>query len=170
MANPEHLAILKQGVEAWNEWREEHSEVTPDFGEADLRGADLSNARLSGDVLWNPTPQSVGLKGGGLRFANPGNLGLGFPNRGWAARRRAGPGWSLGWPGTGGDGYKIAHFWIADLSGADFHGADLFRANLTGANLTETDLRGAELAVANLRRTNFSGACLMGASLQWADL
>ncbi len=21
MANPEHLAILKQGVEVWNEWR-----------------------------------------------------------------------------------------------------------------------------------------------------
>ena len=25
MANPEHLAILKQGVERWNKWREEHS-------------------------------------------------------------------------------------------------------------------------------------------------
>ena len=32
MANPEHLAILKQGVEQWNKWRKEHPEVlTPDL-------------------------------------------------------------------------------------------------------------------------------------------
>jgi hypothetical protein len=24
MANPEHLAILKQGVEVWNKWRDEN--------------------------------------------------------------------------------------------------------------------------------------------------
>ena len=29
MANPEHLEILKQGVEQWNKWREEHPEVRP---------------------------------------------------------------------------------------------------------------------------------------------
>ena len=27
MANPEHLEILKHGVEQWNKWREEHSRV-----------------------------------------------------------------------------------------------------------------------------------------------
>ena len=27
MANPEHLEKLKQGVEVWNKWREEHEEV-----------------------------------------------------------------------------------------------------------------------------------------------
>ncbi len=26
MANPEHLGILKQGVEVWNQWREENQE------------------------------------------------------------------------------------------------------------------------------------------------
>ncbi len=29
MANPEHLAILKQGVELWNKWRDEHPGMTP---------------------------------------------------------------------------------------------------------------------------------------------
>jgi len=27
MANPEHLKILKQGVQQWNWWRDEHSRV-----------------------------------------------------------------------------------------------------------------------------------------------
>ena len=35
MANPEHLAILNQGVEKWNEWREERPDVEPSLGEAD---------------------------------------------------------------------------------------------------------------------------------------
>lgn len=29
MANPEHLEILKKGVEVWNEWREVVGEVSP---------------------------------------------------------------------------------------------------------------------------------------------
>lgn len=31
MANPEHLAILKQGVEAWNEWRRETRPILRPF-------------------------------------------------------------------------------------------------------------------------------------------
>jgi hypothetical protein len=36
MANKEHLARLKQGIEAWNEWRKAHPEITPDLTEANL--------------------------------------------------------------------------------------------------------------------------------------
>ena len=36
MANEEHLKILRLGVEAWNAWRGENPEITPD-----LRGARL---------------------------------------------------------------------------------------------------------------------------------
>lgn len=61
MANPEHLAILKQGVDVWNKWRKENQHITPilnnaNLGEADLSGAnlsetDLTNADLSGSHL-----------------------------------------------------------------------------------------------------------------------
>src|SRR5687768_7481217 len=57
MANEEHVALLKQGVEVWNKWRKENPDVRPDLGgmkltwgklsAANLRGADLNGADLS---------------------------------------------------------------------------------------------------------------------------
>ena len=51
MANEEHLKILKQGVEAWNEWREKNPQRTPDLSGANLIMADLSGANLNKAVL-----------------------------------------------------------------------------------------------------------------------
>ena len=36
MANPEHLAILKRGIEVWNKWIEENPDIIPDLSESDL--------------------------------------------------------------------------------------------------------------------------------------
>ena len=36
VANPEHLARLKEGVEAFNQWRRNNPEAKPDLREADL--------------------------------------------------------------------------------------------------------------------------------------
>ena len=47
MANDEHVALLKQGVKAWNAWRRENPDIRPDLSNADLRGADLSGANLA---------------------------------------------------------------------------------------------------------------------------
>jgi hypothetical protein len=65
MANDEHLAILKEGVEVWNKWRYENYEnldIKPDLSwanltwtdlyQADLRWADLSWADLSWASLY----------------------------------------------------------------------------------------------------------------------
>lgn len=41
MANPEHLKILMQGVEAWNKWREENPEIKPNFEQSHFRNEDL---------------------------------------------------------------------------------------------------------------------------------
>jgi hypothetical protein len=43
MANPEHVEILKQGVEVWNRWREGNPEVVPE-----LKGINLSQTPLMG--------------------------------------------------------------------------------------------------------------------------
>ena len=47
MANPEHLEVLKQGVDAWNRWYMKNPEVQPDLSRADLSGADLGGVNLS---------------------------------------------------------------------------------------------------------------------------
>jgi len=46
MANEEHLAILKQGAVAWNQWRKRNLDIRPNLSEADLSGADLIGANL----------------------------------------------------------------------------------------------------------------------------
>lgn len=47
MANPEHLSILKQGVEAWNEWRSQFTNIKVDLSECNLSGMNLKGANLS---------------------------------------------------------------------------------------------------------------------------
>jgi hypothetical protein len=47
MANGDHLALLKQGVETWNRWREQHLAVRPDVSRADLSMVNLSRADLT---------------------------------------------------------------------------------------------------------------------------
>ena len=46
MANPEHLEILRQGVEVWNQWREEHPTIQPNLREIDLDSAHLGGIHL----------------------------------------------------------------------------------------------------------------------------
>ena len=74
MANRTHVALLKQEVEAWNQWRRENPKIRPnlsrvdliraslrgadlrrtDLGEADLSHADLSGAQMLGaDKRWS---------------------------------------------------------------------------------------------------------------------
>ena len=50
MANRKHVALIKQGVVAWNAWSS--GSILPK--EADLSGADLSGADLSG--FWRQRP------------------------------------------------------------------------------------------------------------------
>ena len=70
MANPEHLKILKQGVDAWNIWRVEDSGVFPDLEGADLLLADLSGINLSSAHLAGATLSGANLSGGYLGAAN----------------------------------------------------------------------------------------------------
>ena len=138
MANPKHLKILKKGVEAWNEWREEIKDK-PDLGRADLCGADLSyadfrgtnlrGANLSGSKLCEADFCGADLQDAILITSNLSSADLIDTNL-------AGAG-----------------FIVADLSNADLTGADLSGAYLGGAKLIRTNLRGAVLAGAQMVTT-----------------
>ena len=51
MANQDHQAILRKGVEAWNQWRSDDATLRPDLRGADLYAASLSEADLTGANL-----------------------------------------------------------------------------------------------------------------------
>jgi len=46
MANPEHLKILKQGVDVWNEWRVENPGIKPDLSSIDLSHSNFQSTNL----------------------------------------------------------------------------------------------------------------------------
>src|SRR5918995_1196504 len=80
MADQAHLdIILKEGVEAWNEWRTHNPSITPDLSSADLReawlplanlsGANLSGADLTKANLWEADLSEANLTGADLSDA-----------------------------------------------------------------------------------------------------
>src|SRR4051794_6794892 len=72
MANPEHLQILKQGVEAWNAWREQNEGIRPDLSPTEVSPADL-NCQLDTNIhLWRITAHnSVQRRGVGEMLKAP---------------------------------------------------------------------------------------------------
>jgi uncharacterized protein YjbI with pentapeptide repeats len=66
MANDEHVALLKQGVETWNAWRSEKPDIRPDLSKADLSKADLSGANLSEAYLREAILIDANLSGANL--------------------------------------------------------------------------------------------------------
>ena len=66
MANNEQMELLKQGAQAWNAWRAEHTDASVDLSDGALRGLDLGHADLAG----------ADLRRADLRGANLGNAKL----------------------------------------------------------------------------------------------
>ncbi len=106
MANPEHLAKLKEGVKAWNQWREEDPAIMADLGGANLRGANLERVDLVESNLWEADLVEADLRNATLEGAHL-----------WEA--------SL----------ERANFWGANLEGANLRDANLEGANLRGTDL-----------------------------------
>jgi len=70
MADETHLAALKQGARAWNEWRAAHPDTRPNLFGASLRGLDLANADLAGGDLREADLRGAVLSGAILVGAN----------------------------------------------------------------------------------------------------
>ena len=131
MGNPEHLKILKQGVDSWNRWRKENPNIQPDLSRENLQGNCFDGANLDGTNF-----KSANLSGSSIFRAHLEGTDLSQTDL-----QRASVNYS----------YACGAFIIqANLQHADFFGTALRKANmnrvdLTGANLLETDLNGAQL-------------------------
>jgi uncharacterized protein YjbI with pentapeptide repeats len=145
VANEEHLARLKQGVNTWDRWRAANSEITPDlagailartnFSREDLAGVDLSGADLTAACLIEAD----------LTVANLSRAML-----------------------AGAD-LRGADFSGADLAGANLSGATLIATTLNGADLDSAVFCKAYLIEALLRGANLSQADFSRAHLTMAD-
>jgi uncharacterized protein YjbI with pentapeptide repeats len=70
MANDEHLAKWKEGIPAWNQWREQDRSLIPELSEAELAGANLSKANLRRARLINAELEGANLSGADLEDSN----------------------------------------------------------------------------------------------------
>jgi hypothetical protein len=146
LANPEHLAKLRQGAGLWNKWREQNPEIQPELFDAFLREAYLAKADLSGADLSDADLSKANLNGANLSATDL---------RGSHLSRAS---------------LSFAKLSDANLIGADLSRARLHLANLSGADLGEANLYGAHLDDANLSGANLSGAVLVGATLVGTNL
>lgn len=88
--NPEHLAMLRRGVGAWNKWRAQYANMRPFLNgahlqEADLKGfnlegADLQRADIGNADLGDANLEGANLSGTTLTGANLENAYLGLAN------------------------------------------------------------------------------------------
>ena len=148
MANEEHLRILKQGVEVWNQWREDDPGVRPNLQGVELIGAHLSRTNLT----------DTDFRGANLSRANLIQVNL---------MEALLTGANL----TGANLSK-ANLIQADLLGANLLGANLFEARLIAtrliaANLMQANLTWANLTWANLRETVLDRADMTQAIVGW---
>jgi uncharacterized protein YjbI with pentapeptide repeats len=146
MANEEHLTLLRQGVEAWNEWKAKNPDISPNLSFATGKRITITEAKLSGVDLSRTNLSRVDLSKTDLVGAklNEANLSEAYLSE--------------------------ANLVGADLSGADLSSADLIRGKLIGANLSNAYLSGADLTKANLSGADLVGAKLIGTKLSGANL
>ncbi len=171
MANPEHLAKLAEGIEAWNTWRQENPNVALDLTGANLTEAhlvrvDFHDADLSGAKLFCADLRDADLNGAKLFRADLREALFARAHLAAAELREV---------NFSGAQFSEADLRGANLSGLDLHEGDLVRAYLFAANLSGADLRraqliGAELRGANLFEANLSRAELVEANLTHAKL
>lgn len=116
MANPEHLAVLIQGVAVWNEWRKNNPQIKPDLSGINFDRRNFAKANFSHANFYQSVFKEANLQETSFEYANLSETS-----------------------------FKKANLKKADLFAAMFIGVWLEEADVTGARLgsvifAETDL------------------------------
>lgn len=183
MADQEHLDILKQGVNVWNQWRKEHPEIQPDLSRAKLTGADLQSFNLGGTKLQDTALSFANLRGSDLRGSDLRHASLDRTDLTEANLTNC----TLFFSNAGNADFSGAYCCglsaeCTGFQGAFFKGADLGYASFSQCNLEYTSFISANLQRASfyfgnyggsrgsLKRADFRDANLSEADLREADL
>jgi hypothetical protein len=140
VADKEQLAILKQGVQVWNKWREEHPEVIINLTKANLMRANLSGANLAGADLRKADLRKADLRYADLAGADLREADLNFQELEQMGRPMIADYARKCWTDHVDHDPGMSILDLADLTGAVLREAKVAGADLTGANLTGIDL------------------------------
>lgn len=151
MGNQEHLTLLRQGVEVWNQWRDRNRHIKPDLSRFNLQnmiltGSKLNNADLTESILQGCILKKADCSGAYFIGANLKNAQL--------------------------QGIHLSNAKLsdADLSSSNLDDAELDDANFSGALLINTSLKRVNFRKSTLERADFQNADLVDAKLVEADL
>ncbi len=136
MAIEEHLNKIKQGVDAWNKWREDNPNEVPDLSKADIRGCKLQKINLNNAKLKETKLQYSNLYEANLEKADLSKAKL-----------------------------LETNLQSAKLKNADLSGAGLLESNLQFTDLENAIFKGAQFNEGTIfNQTNLKGALFEGAT------
>jgi hypothetical protein len=136
MADSEHLEIIEQGVEFWNQWRSKNHDVRPDLEGAKLRGFDLAGVDFARTILHGAKLGNAKLYRASFRDAELQSTSL-----------------------------LETDCRSADFQCADLRGTDLRQANLSTASLMEAKLRNTVFGGTNLHNASVESCIHIGRSI-----
>jgi len=156
MADQEQLKIIKQGVQAWNKWREEHSNTKVDLSGADLSGIDLTGIDLRDARLTRVDFRNSNLQRARLSLANLSRAALIGASFNQANLKET----------------RLSHAIImnADLRDSDLSGSYLHKTILAKSDLSGAYLYKAHLSDVYLNESKFTNAAFADTTLGACDL
>jgi uncharacterized protein YjbI with pentapeptide repeats len=166
MPNRQHLYLLQQGVDGWNEWRKHNLHVKPDLSSARLAGTNLRGVNLSETNLRKAVLRKACLVQADLRSALLGQATLLRADLSGAVCTKA----SFSNANLRGAILNGATCNETELTGVDFSGATLIGATLSGADLGGADLTRTILIKVNLSGANLTRCAIYGISAWDVDL
>lgn len=130
-----HIAILRRGVDVWNDWRNKNPGIRPELSGANLAGKDLSGANLRDAMMPGCFLKNVKLRGADLSRASLIHSVITFSDL---------------------SGAKLVRAYLG--------AANLYCSSLAGANLAGAMLDGASLVDTEVENARFTGCRIYGIS------
>lgn len=141
MANDKQLEILRQGVIAWNNWREANPTLSPDLSNTDFRGVNFCNINLHNCCLVYTNFSHAQLKSADFSNSN-----------------------------LEGSSFSYADLTGVNISGCNLKNSNFNSAALIAVNASNTDFYNCNFHNASLTCSKFDSSILEKVSLNYGDL